>query len=146
MCATETGGAGRGRLWRTCSCRKKEGGLPENMTLFYILKLMERNRHCHHSFCPLSVCVCFMQTHKCTNELIHSLLPLHMLLWRVFVFSFFLPRILKLRVFVISESLLSKSWCEMWWWLTVCLLQIVGGDLRKKHQRIPLHPCQPGES
>lgn len=43
------------------AARKERRRFAEALTLFYMLKLMERNKCCHHSFSPL--CVRFMQTH-----------------------------------------------------------------------------------
>lgn len=42
------------------AARKERRRFAEALTLFYMLKLMERNKCCHHSFSPL--CVRYMQT------------------------------------------------------------------------------------
>lgn len=84
------------------AARKERGRFAEALTLFYMLKLMERNKRCHHSFSPL--CVRFMQT--CTNVQMRSHAPsctpeCHFKMSSLFLF---LSALLQWEVFVISES------------------------------------------
>lgn len=55
----------------------REGHFSGALTLFNMLKLMERNKHCHHRSCDDT----HTHTQKCTNALTRSLLPLQMSLF-----------------------------------------------------------------
>lgn len=49
---------------------EQEGGFAGALTLFYMLKLMEGNKHCHHSFSPRSpVSYKHTQMYKCVHTL-----------------------------------------------------------------------------
>lgn len=100
-------------------------------------------------FLPCSLCLLQTHTRTRTYEWAHTLpVALANVARKCLLFLLYPPlHVLKVKVFVIAESqppVCSQRW-EMW--LTVCLLlRLVGGDLRKKQQRIPLYPRQPGES
>lgn len=141
----------RKRAWAAAEkererCKGRFGGA---LTFFYMLKLMERNKRCHHSFSPFSLCLLQTHTQTHTYEWAHTLpVALANVARKCLLFLLYPTlHVMKVKVFVIAESQPPKcsQRCEMW--LTVCLLLwLVGGDLRKKQQRIPLYPRQPGES
>lgn len=136
------GGAGRDRKRGMESsswgwCRERLNGA---LTFFYMLKLMERNKCCHQSFSPLSGSSA--HTHTRANVVTRSLLPSPERLLFLSISSSALRQqrsspLLNLGLL----NALSAARCDS----TVCLL-LVGGDLGKERQRIPLHPRQPGES
>lgn len=55
------------------AARKERRRFAEALTLFYMLKLMERNKCCHHSFSPL--CAFHANAHKCTRSHAPSCTP-----------------------------------------------------------------------
>lgn len=73
----------RGRKRRPVE-KAREQEAEGTLTFFYMLKLMERNKRCHHSLCHLTN----THTHARTNVLTRSVLPLQMSLQNVS--SFFL--------------------------------------------------------
>lgn len=126
------------------AARKERRRFAEALTLFYMLKLMERNKCCHHSFSPL--CVRYMQTR--TNVRARTL-PLA------------LPNVTFFSLSLSVSSSAIGGLCHIWVFMFLNVLSVVGresdslrvffckfvgGDLGKKQQRIPLYPRQPGES
>ena len=103
--------AGRARPWR----KEREGEDEGALTFFYMLKLMDRNKDCHHSFSPLSVPHTNTHTHAHTHTRTHIQMCPHAASCPCKCRSEMSPLslcrllcVVKVKVFVIAESQPSK--------------------------------------